>query len=60
MPFPSFKFKKKEKTPKEKKPRKEKKQKVEKAEDLERAKDTIPLQEEKVMPEVSTTVEEPI
>lgn len=60
LPFPSFKFKKKEKTPKEKKPRKEKKQKVEKAEDLERAKDTIPLQEEKVMPEVSTTVEEPI
>lgn len=60
LPLPSFKFKKKEKTPKEKKPRKEKKQKVEKAEDLERAKDTIPLQEEKVMPEVSTTVEEPI
>ena len=60
LPFPSFKFKKKEKTPKEKKPRKEKKQKVEKAENLERAKDTIPLQEEKVMPEVSTTVEEPI
>ena len=60
MPFPSFKFKKKEKTPKEKKPRKEKKQKVEKAEDLERAKDTISLQEEKVMPEVSTTVEKPI
>ena len=60
LPFPSFKFKKKEKTPKEKKPRKEKKQKVEKAEDLERAKDTISLQEEKVMPEVSTTVEEPI
>ena len=60
LPFPSFKFKKKEKTPKEKKPRKEKKQKVEKAEDLERAKDTISLQEEKVMPEVSTTVEKPI
>lgn len=60
LPFPSFKFKKKEKTPKEKKPRKEKKQKVEKAENLERAKDTIPLQEEKVMPEVSTTAEEPI
>ena len=60
LPFPSFKFKKKEKTPKEKKPRKEKKQKVEKAEDLERAKDTIPLQEEKIMPEVSTTAEEPI
>lgn len=54
LPFPSFKFKKKEKTPKEKK------QKVEKAEDLERAKDTISLQEEKVMPEVSTTVEKPI
>lgn len=60
LPFPSFKFKKKEKTPKEKKPRKEKKQKVKKAENLERAKDTIPLQEEKVMPEVSTTAEEPI
>ena len=60
LPFPSFKFKKKEKTPKEKKPRKEKKQKVEKAEDLEKTKDTIPLQEEKIMPEVSTTVEEPI
>ena len=60
LPFPSLKFKKKEKTPKEKKPRKEKKQKVEKAENLERAKDTIPLQEEKVMPEVSTTAEEPI
>ena len=60
LPFPSFKFKKKEKTPKEKKPRKEKKQKVEKAEDLERAKDTIPLQEEKVMPEVPATTEEPI
>ena len=60
LPFPSFKFKKKEKTPKEKKPRKEKKQKVEKAEDLEKTKDTIPLQEEKIMPEVSTTAEEPI
>lgn len=60
LPFPSFKFKKKEKTPKEKKPRKEKKQKVEKAEDLERAKDTIPLQEEKVIPEASTMAEEPI
>ena len=60
LPFPSFKFKKKEKTPKEKKARKEKKKKVEKAENLERAKDTIPLQEEKVMPEVSTTAEEPI
>jgi hypothetical protein len=54
LPFPSFKFKKKEKTPKEKK------QKVEKAEDLEKTKDTIPLQEEKIMPEVSTTAEEPI
>lgn len=60
LPFPSFKFKKKEKTPKEKKPRKEKKQKIEKAGDLEKTKDTIPLQEEKIMPEVSTTVEEPI
>ena len=60
LPFPSFKFKKKEKTPKEKKPRKEKKTKVEKAEELEKSKDTIPLQEEKVIPEVSTTVEEPI
>ena len=60
LPFPSFKFKKKEKTPKEKKPRKEKKQKIEKAEDLEKTKDTIPLQEEKIMPEVSTTAEEPI
>ena len=60
LPFPSFKFKKKEKTPKEKKPRKEKKQKVEKVENLERAKDTISLQEEKVIPEVSTTAEEPI
>ncbi len=60
LPFPSFKFKKKEKTPKEKKPRKEKKQKVEKAEDLEKAKDTIPLQEEKVMPEVPATTKEPI
>lgn len=54
LPLPSFKFKKKEKTPKEKK------QKVEKAEDLERAKDTIPLQEEKVIPEASTMAEEPI
>ena len=60
LPFPSFKFKKKEKTPKEKKPRKEKKQKIEKAGDLEKTKDTIPLQEEKIMPEVSTTAEEPI
>lgn len=60
LPFPSFKFKKKEKTPKEKKPRKEKKQKIEKAGDLEKTKDTIPLQEEKIMPEVSTTTEEPI
>ena len=58
LPFPSFKFKKKEKTPKEKKPRKEKKTKVEKAEELEKSKDTIPLQEEKVIPEVSTTAEE--
>lgn len=54
LPLPSFKFKKKEKT------LKEKKQKVEKAEDLERAKDTIPLQEEKVIPEASTMAEEPI
>ncbi len=60
LPFPSFKFKKKEKTPKEKKPRKEKKTKVEKAEELEKSKDTISLQEEKVIPEVSTTAEEPI
>jgi hypothetical protein len=60
LPFPSLKFKKKEKTPKEKKPRKEKKQKVEKAENLERAKDTIPLQEEKVIPKASTMAEEPI
>lgn len=58
LPFPSF--KKKEKTPKEKKPRKEKKTKVEKAEELEKSKDTISLQEEKVIPEVSTTAEEPI
>ena len=60
LPFPSFKFKKKEKTPKEKKPRKEKKTKVEKAEDLEKSKDTISLQEEKVIPEASTMAEEPI
>ena len=60
LPLPSFKFKKKEKTPKEKKPRKEKKTKVEKAEELEKSKDTISLQEEKVIPEVSTTAEEPI
>lgn len=60
LPFPSFKFKKKEKTPKEKKPRKEKKTKVEKAEELEKSKDTISLQEEKVIPEASTTAEEPI
>ena len=60
LPFPSFKFKKKEKTPKEKKPRKEKKTKVEKAEELEKSKDTISLQEEKVIPEASTMAEEPI
>ena len=60
LPFPSFKFKKKEKTPKEKKPRKEKKTKVEKAEELEKSKDTISLQEEKVIPEASTIAEEPI
>ena len=60
LPFPSFKFKKKEKTPKEKKSRKEKKTKVEKAEELEKSKDTISLQEEKVIPEASTMAEEPI
>ena len=54
LPLPSFKFKKKEKTPKEKK------QKVEKAEELEKSKDTISLQEEKVIPEASTMAEEPI